>query len=112
MKYAVLFVALCAVIPLGWMLRGKERVLERAALVMGLLPWTPLVTVNLVSHETYRGADRGFEFTHIDLFAWVLLFALPRPSEPMPFRKVQLLYFFAGALTLIALSAVLIYLHP
>lgn len=101
MKYAVLFVGLCAVIPLGWMLRGKERLHERAALLMGLLPWTPLVTVNLLSHETYRGADRGFEFTHIDLFAWVLLFALPRPSEPMPFRKVQIFYFVVGVLTLV-----------
>lgn len=100
MKYAVLFVALLAVVPLGLMLRGKTRILERGAVWLGFLLWTPLITVNLFSHETYRGADRGFEFTHVDLFAWVLLVALPRPTEGMPFRKVQVFYFVTCAATL------------
>jgi hypothetical protein len=100
LKYVVLAVALLSIVPLGLLLRGKARALEHAAVLLGLSFWLPLVTVNLVSHETYRGADRGFEFTHVDLFAWALLFALPRPSRPMPFRKVQIFYFFACALTI------------
>lgn len=100
MKYVVLALALLGVVPLGLLLRGKSRALEQAALVLGLSLWLPLVTVNLVSHETYRGADRGFEFSHVDLLAWALLVALPKRSLGTPFRKVQIFYFCACFLTL------------
>lgn len=100
MKYVVLAAALLLIVPCGLLLRGKARLLEQAAVLLGLSLWMPLVTVNLVSHETYRGADRGFEFTHVDLLAWALLIALPAMARPMPFRKVQIFYFFACAVSI------------
>lgn len=100
MKYVALALALMAIGPLGLLFRGKSRLHAQLSLLLGLLLWLPLINVNLVSHETYRGADRGFEFTHVDLVAWTLLVALPKPARGMPFRLVQLVYFSACASTL------------
>ncbi len=100
MKYVVLAFGLMAIVPFGILLRGRDRWVAFLVVVLGLSMFLPLTTVNLVSHENYRGVDRGFEFSSIDLLAWTLWFAVPPPPRGGPFRKVQVLFFFTCAASL------------
>ncbi len=101
MKYVVLAFALLALVPFGLALRGRPQMIDKLTLILGALLWTPLVTVNIASHETYRGVDRGFEFTSIDLLVWTLWIALPAPHKGSPYRGVQLLFFVPCLLSII-----------
>lgn len=100
LKYLVLAVALFAIVPLGVLLQRRPSLTDKAIFLVGALLWTPLVTVNIASHELYRGVDRGFEFTSIDLLAWTLLVALPAPRKRSPYRWVQVLFFVPCALSI------------
>ncbi len=101
LKYFVLAAALLAIPPLGLFLRGNKSTTEKLVFLLGALLWTQLMTVNIASHETYRGVDRGFEFTSIDLLAWTLMVALPAPKQGAPYKLVQLLFFVPCALSVI-----------
>jgi hypothetical protein len=100
-KYVVLAVALLALIPFGIALRGRTQLIEKLTIFLGMMLWTPLVTVNIASHETYRGVDRGFEFTSVDLLVWMMWVALPPPHQGSPFRKVQILFLVPCVLSII-----------
>jgi hypothetical protein len=58
-------------------------------------------SLNLVSRELYRGPDRGFEITGVDLVCWALMIAIvvsfPRRIEWLPRNSVWLLVFFVYA---------------
>ncbi len=101
MKYVVLVVALLALVPFAIAIRHRTRWIDGLTVLLGAMLWTQLITVNIASHETYRGVDRGFEFTAIDLLVWMLWFALPPPPKGSPFRKVQALFFVPCALSII-----------
>lgn len=103
MKWIVFVLAALATYPIGalW-LRDRPHVQRWLVSALGFLPFVDLdpVTINFISHETYRGASRGFEVTLVDLIALTLAFALPRSKFVMPYRFVRWLYFAAAALTI------------
>jgi hypothetical protein len=76
-------------IALGRWIRDRPHWQGWLAMALGGLPFF-LLSLNLVSHETYRGSSRGFEFTLVDLVAWSLLFALPRVERRSRVRGVYL----------------------
>ena len=66
-------------------------------------------SINLLSHELYRGPDRGFEFTAADLVCWALTIAIvsrfPRRIEWFPRNTWLLALFFLNACILAATAA-------
>jgi hypothetical protein len=86
----IVVMALClGAIVLGRKLRGRPALLRWLAMALGFLPFF-LVSLNLVSHETYRGSSRGFEVTLVDLVAWCLIFALPKMEARSKVRGLYL----------------------
>jgi len=66
-------------------------------------------SINLLSHELYRGPDRGFEFTAADLVCWALVIAIvarfPRRIEWFPRNTWLLALFFLNACVLAVTAA-------
>src|SRR5688572_18408532 len=107
MKELVVVAALAATYPLGRLLRPRPWGPEAAATLLGLLPFLfglhDYMGINLVSHETYRGDARGFEFAAVDMAAGILWFSLPAsPRPPIPYKKVGFFYLAVALLSLAA----------
>jgi hypothetical protein len=65
-------------------------------------------SINLVSHELYRGPDRGFEITGADLVCWALVLAFmrfPGRLDWFPRNSVWMLLFFLYACVLTTVSS-------
>ena len=103
-------VALLGVLPLGYFARNRPRLLTILVFALAFLPFLDLeqFSINFVSHETYRGDSRGFEITLVDLLAVSLLFAIPKATLGVPYRKVRYVYL-AVALFSVTQAAVPIY---
>jgi O-antigen ligase len=82
--------ALCVgAIFAGRAIRGRPVMQRWLAMALGVMPFF-LVSLNLVSNETYRGSSRGFEVTLVDLVAWCLIFALPKTEARSKVRGLYL----------------------
>jgi O-antigen ligase len=81
---------------LGRALRRRPDRQRWVAMGIGILPFF-LISLNVMSHETYRGSSRGFEVTLLDLLAWAMLVALPRSERLSKTRTLYLLVCAASA---------------
>jgi O-antigen ligase len=92
-----------AVVPVG--LIGRTRPWVRFALVgaLGFLPFFVQPDLYFASHETYRGTERGFGVTGMDLLALALAVATPPSDEarPLPYRAPLLFYLLPCAASLL-----------
>ncbi|MBQ3343624.1 MAG: O-antigen ligase family protein [Kiritimatiellae bacterium] len=76
MKYAVFFVALLAMPPLGVAMSFVRRWMKYAIWGMiGALALYQSTAINFFSHEEYRGSSRGMEVSIVYLLAFALLVA-------------------------------------
>ena len=76
MKYAVFFLALLAMPPLGVALSFNRRWIKYAAFAMiGALAMYQSTAINFFSYEDYRGSSRGMEVSIVYLLAFALLVA-------------------------------------
>ena len=76
MKYAVFFLALFAMPPLGVALSFNRRWIKYAAFAMiGALAMYQSTAINFFSYEDYRGSSRGMEVSIVYLLAFALLVA-------------------------------------
>jgi O-antigen ligase len=104
MKYAVFLLAALLLVPAVAALtardeRWRTRIL---AVLVGATAVCGSVSINFASLETYRGPDRGFEVTIVDLLAWGLAGGLlasgDRRIRWLPYNSLWCLGFFAVAL--------------
>jgi len=104
LKWWILFGALAVCWPLGRLVATRPRVQTALVWCAGFVPFIGLshVTMNPISFETYRGDARGLEVTLVDILMLVLAFALPRRTQPAPYRWSRLAY-----LSIVALSVLL-----
>lgn len=100
MKLAVALLLAGAALLAGRALRAHPRRQRWLAFGLGFFPFL-LISINVLSHETYRGSSRGFELTLVDLLAWALLVALPR-SEPRSATRTFYLVVCAASVTVAA----------
>ena len=76
MKYAVFFLALLAMPPLGVALSFNRRWMKYAVWAMiGALAVYQNTAINFFSYEDYRGSSRGMEVSIVYLLAFALLVA-------------------------------------
>ena len=76
MKYAVFFIALAFMPPLGVVLSFNRRWIKYAVWAMiGALAVYQSTAINFFSHEEYRGSARGMEVSIVYLLAFALLVA-------------------------------------
>ena len=76
MKYAVFFLALAGVAPLGAVLSWNRRWLKYAVWGMvAALAVYQATAINFFSYEEYRGSSRGMEVSIIYLLALAVLVA-------------------------------------
>ena len=76
MKYAVFFLALLAMPPLGVALSFNRRWMKYAVWAMiGALAVYQNTAINFFSYEEYRGSSRGMEVSVVYLLAFALLVA-------------------------------------
>ena len=93
MKLVVIAAAVIAFVVLGRWARKSPQARTALIFALGFLPFTELVeraSLNVLSHEWYRGDARGFEVTIVDLVAIGLFFALPKARWPMPYKRLAL----------------------
>jgi hypothetical protein len=110
MKYAALAAALMFGVPILAMAAAAwSRV--RNSLFAAMVFATVLGShgaMNLLSRETYRGPDRGFEITSADLLCWALIIAMavrfPGKIQWFPRSSTWLLAFFLYAAVVWALA--------
>jgi O-antigen ligase len=115
MKYAVLVAALVFGVPiLAMAAAAYSRV--RNFLFAAMIFATVLGAhgaVNLVSRELYRGPDRGFEITAVDLACWALVAALairfPSRIQWVPRGSLLMLAFFLYACMVWAMAPEALY---
>jgi hypothetical protein len=88
-KLAVVLVLVAGAAFVGRHVRTHPRQQRWLAAALGFLPFL-LLSLNVASHETYRGSSRGFEVTLLDLAAWALLIALPRSERVSKTRTLYL----------------------
>jgi len=108
MKYAVFALLLVLAVPAMTALAWQSEKL-RGYLFSALIFATCLGdhgNIHLLSIETYRGPDRGFEVTLVDLIAWSLAIAVvarkPGRIAWIPYNTwLMLLYFGVAALSII-----------
>lgn len=100
MKYAILFVALMAVLPLaGWLRRNAQHA-PKVWVVFGILPFVisvgphPLY-IAMISWAGWPGYVQGAEVSAIDILALIFYFSLGRTQHPLPFRLSMAFYFIA-----------------
>lgn len=104
MKWFFVAFACAAVIAAGRFLRSRPESRFVLLFLLGFLPFTDLVergSLNLVSHELYRGDARGFEITIIDLVALTLWVSLPKGRWPVPYRRLAIAYAAVAGITLL-----------
>lgn len=76
MKYAVFFLALFAMLPLGVALSFNRRWIKYAVFAMiAALGLYQSTAINFFSYEDYRGSSRGMEVSFVHLLAFALLVA-------------------------------------
>ncbi len=108
MKYAVFALLLVLAVPAMTALAWQSEKL-RGYLFSALIFATCLGdhgNIHLLSIETYRGPDRGFEVTLVDLIAWSLAIAVmarkPGRISWVPYNTwLMLLYFGVAALSIV-----------
>jgi len=110
MKYAALAVALVLGVPILAMAAAayaRVRNYLFAAMVFATVLGAH-GSINLMSRELYRGPDRGFEITSVDLACWALMIAMtvrfPGRIQWFPRSSTWLLAFFLYACVVWALA--------
>lgn len=100
MKYALLVVALMAVLPLvGWLRRNPQHT-TKVWIVMGVFPFVvstgphPLY-IALISWAQWPGYVKGAELSAIDILALAIYLSQARARHPLPFQFSMALYFIA-----------------
>ncbi len=104
MKWVAVAVAITAALAAGRLARRKPKVRAALLFLVAFLPFTEDVdrlSVNLLSHEAYRGDARGFEVTLVDIVALTLWVALPKARYPMPYKRLALAYLAVGAASIL-----------
>lgn len=100
MKWLVLACVLCGGYALGVALRARKSAVAALVFALGLLVLFNDISFTPGSLEQYRGTDRGFDVSLLDVAAYVLYFAAPPASRPAPFRAVRYAYFAVGLASL------------
>lgn len=98
MKLLVVLMLTTGAVVVGRHLRTHPTRQRWLAAALGFFPFL-LVSLNVASHETYRGSSRGFEVTLLDLAAWALLVALPRSERTSKSRAFYLVVCAASVTT-------------
>ena len=93
LKWLALFVGLSTAYPVGWLLRGRRRLLLLAWTAVGLLPFLGAHDVGLIPLPLFPGDTHGMEMSLVDFLALVLVFSRPLSFRGVPYRFAMGLYF-------------------
>lgn len=102
MKWAVLAIALAAVVPLARWLRRNPRETPKIWMLMGFLPFGVgafHLYMAAISWPGWPGYVKGTEISLLDLLALALYLSFPRSGSALPFRLSMALYFVAVLLS-------------
>ena len=100
MKYLIFFITFMGVLPLGYMLTMDRKYMRWAFFAVSLpVMMFNQVSINFLSHETYRGTSRGMEVSLVYLVALAMLIGMlilyrMKPLFPDAGSKIYLAYFF------------------
>lgn len=100
MKYLIFFITFMGVLPLGYMLTIHRKYMRWAFFAVSLpVMMFNQVSINFLSHETYRGTSRGMEVSLVYLVALAMLIGMlilyrMKPLFPDAGSKIYLVYFF------------------
>ena len=100
MKYLIFFITFMGVLPLGYMLTMNRKYMRWAFFAVSLpVMMFNQVSINFLSHETYRGTSRGMEVSLVYLVALAMLIGMlilyrMKPLFPDAGSKIYLVYFF------------------